>query len=249
MTDSPAKPTFGQDDLTRRAGWDALAEDIFGLSLRGFRTMAAAIRSPALLARAAHDPGWLDRYTPSIRVAFTLVALTIGLRFLYSAEDSAFFLQMRNSLQPLEDQLAGRDLDAAARELLNVYFIAYPLAYFGLHALGGVILRVWGKGTPAPVRIRLYFICLIPSLIMGVGTIAVYGLLNGLNLLLLTQASLLISLLLYVLTAFRIQSEGIRRGPRLWRAALAGVTMLIIDTIISLMSFIVGLIFIFASLG
>ena len=56
---------------SRKVGGDDLIEDMFGLNLRGLKTLWVMFASPRKGYEAARSPDWMDRsYTPSIRLLF-----------------------------------------------------------------------------------------------------------------------------------------------------------------------------------
>ena len=247
MTQQETKPAgFGDDDITRPAGWDALLNDLFGLNVRALRSLTASLASPARLFEAARDPDWLGRYTPSIRLVFTLIAVTVFLRFVWADEGSGLYQATREQFAALEDTFSGYDLDALTRDYLNIYLIAFPTAYFFVHALFALMLRVWGKGTPLAVRIRLYFVALLPGLLLGVSMTVLMATLSfdQVTVLLLPMFALVWAV--YAITYFRGMAQRMTAGPRLGRSLLTATVLLVADNVGSLVAYVASLSWIIA---
>lgn len=247
MAQQETKPAgFGEDDMTRASGWDALLDDLFGLNVRAVRSIFASVLSPAKLFTAARDADWLGRYTPSIRLVFTLIAVTVFLRFLWADEGSGLFQGTRDLFGTLADTFQGYDLDQLTRDYLNIYLIAFPTAYFIVHALFALVLRVWGKGTPLAVRIRLYFATLVPGLLLGV---AMMGLMAALTFDQLTAwlfPMFGVVWAVYALTYFRGMAPRMSTGPRLWRSALTATLIVIADNLGSFAAYVASMSWIIA---
>ena len=61
----------------RDPGLNDMAEDLFGLSLRGLATIRDSFLRPADLFSAARTPDWQGRYTPSVRLVISLITFTL----------------------------------------------------------------------------------------------------------------------------------------------------------------------------
>lgn len=226
MTKDKQREGHGEDDMTRFAGWDALADDIFGLNVRGFRTMWVSVFNPARVFEAARDPDWLGRYTPAIRLTFVIIAAAMALQFLWTYEGSPVWNTVEEAVRDFQDELQGRAIDSVIREVLLAYAVLYPLAYFALHIPLSLLAGTWGKGVPMPVRSRLYFAALVPASIVSlIVTI-------GQNLLPADAASavaawaLLVIVLTYFAVIFRGLAPRLSAPDRLWRAGLMAVIMI-----------------------
>jgi hypothetical protein len=149
-------------------GLGALTEDLFGLNLRGLRTVVATFIRPRAVFEAARHPTWLDRYTPTIRLAFFIMSLTAVFRFLWASEEGALAAAVTEQFVALEDEL-GDDFDRAAaiERYFGIYAAAMPFVWFGAQVLLALVLRVWGKGTGAVLRLRLHMTAIIPSTLFG----------------------------------------------------------------------------------
>lgn len=222
---------FGEDDLTRASGWDALLDDVFGLNVRGFRTMWASLFNPARVFEAARDPGWQDRYTPAIRLVFVIFALTEFLQFLLSGEATPIWQTVVETVSSFEGDLYGREVDAVAREVLLAYSALYSIAFFVLHIPMSLFVGTWGKGVSMPVRSRLYFATLVPGTLIGLALVIGQNTISTE----INQTSSLIFMALIILayagTIFRGLAPRISVGGRLWRAGVMGLLMIAVTAI------------------
>ncbi|KCZ95828.1 hypothetical protein HHI_03617 [Hyphomonas hirschiana VP5] len=256
MDDTPpsspaAKPAgYGDDDMTRASGWDALLDDLFGLNVRALATLWVSCTQPSKLFTAARDQNWLDRYTPSIRLVFSLIAVVVFLKFLWTNDASALFATSRQMFEDLALEFPGRDLDGATREYLAILLVTYPFTYFGIHALVSVFVNIWGKGTPLPVRIRLYFVTLIPVLLTGVVSTLLYAVMTVEQL----NASILIVPLMVLGIYGAVLMSGLKpvypsARRRMWRSGLGAGVMFGGDMAVSLLSSLWAVTWLYASAG
>ena len=205
--------------MTQRVGADALAEDVFGLNVRGLKTMRDAVLRPGVVFAAARSRDWSQRYTPSVRVVFWLLTATSFLRFLWASDDSAMFLNFEANLSAVEDPARRREL---ARSVLAAYAALVPFLFLAFEGLLAAVLRVWGVATSYAERYRLLLVALIPSTLF-------------LTLMTLTLPFLPLAAVVpvgYAVAASAVildASTGARGGVagrgvgRFWRAALLGV--------------------------
>ena len=256
MDDTPSSRTdtkpagYGEDDMTRASGWDALLDDLFGLNVRALATLWVSFTQPSKLFTAARDHGWLGKYTPSIRLVFSLIAVVVFLKFLWTNDTSALFATSRQIFEDMAIEFPGRDLDTATRDYLAILLVTYPFTYFGIHAILSVFLNIWGKGTPMPVRIRLYFVTLIPVLLIGVASTLLYAVMTVEQL----NASVLIAPLVLLGIYPLVLMNGLKPvypsgRARLWRGGLGAVVMFAGDMTVSLVSSLWAVIWLYASAG
>lgn len=192
------KAGFGDDDMTRASGWDALLDDLFGLNVRALATLWASFTQPSKVFTAARDPDWLDKYTPSIRLVFSLIAVIVFLKFVWTNDTSGLFGYTRQTFEAMNVPLPA-DIDTVTARYLSMLLLTYPFTYFGVHAVFALFLRIWGKGTPLPVRIRLYFVTAVPVLLLGVVSTTLFGGMTMAQVELATLTGLLVMLLVYFL--------------------------------------------------
>lgn len=161
-------------------GFDDFLEDLFGMNIRGFKTIWVLITRPKLYFIAAKTPDWQARYTPSFRVWFAIIALTAALAWIWAGPDSPMFNVYREALLPMVEgankSLAPRDLmieaesfniDQAARDVIRWTNIFLPVTYFMTLGIIAFLFRSFGENLPYIVRLRYVFAIIIPGSLLG----------------------------------------------------------------------------------
>ncbi|MEQ8299335.1 MAG: hypothetical protein RH945_02205 [Hyphomonas sp.] len=239
MTSPTAPPDPADDDMSRASGWDALLDDLFGLNVRALNTMRAILVSPRPVFEAAREMDWSGRYTPSIRLVFTLIAAMVFLRFLWGGEGSALHEMTREGFES-ERAILGSGVDQFTSDYLSIWLVLFPFAYFLVHAPIAFMLQIWGKGTPATVRFRLYFAALLPGLLLGLLTTVAIPFMNVAAFEAVLVPALALTALIYAATVFRGLPVEIMAGRRMWRGALFGGIAVCADLLIAISTFVVG---------
>nr|WP_070960988.1 hypothetical protein [Hyphomonas sp. Mor2] len=146
----------------QRPGLDSLIEDVFGLNIRGLKTLWQLIIRPRDVFESARFTDWRSRYTPTIRLTFSVITVFMLLSFFWAAEDGPFYQMILVQLE--EAAKTNPDLPPAD-QVLDAFFAAYsfsyPFVYMLIHAVIGVLVFFWGSGTGWVTRIRLYFALLV----------------------------------------------------------------------------------------
>ncbi|MEM7083127.1 MAG: hypothetical protein AAF465_10365 [Pseudomonadota bacterium] len=148
----------------RSVSYDALVDDLVGLNWRALKTLWWSVTQPKAYSRAAWHDDWQNRYTPSFRVWFTLVAILFFFQFFWAADDSAlialFASQIERSGALLSEGVTSLD---ASRFFARVNFSILPIVSALCLFLLGCLWRAWGEPVPIVVRIRYVFAVVIPS--------------------------------------------------------------------------------------
>lgn len=164
-----------------RIGFDSLLEDLFGLNVKGLKTIWTLLISPAKYFQAAKSREWMNKYTPSFRVWFGIVALTAAFKFIYAGKDSAmlelYTLQMEAMKETFESgrQSAGRDPidlshidpEVSAMSVLKWIFILSPFMTMIFMSLLAFVYRAWGEKLSFVVRLRYVFAMIITGSVVG----------------------------------------------------------------------------------
>lgn len=214
-------------------GWDAIVEDLFGLSWRALETIWHVFVRPAEVFEAARTQRWLDRYTPSIRLVLSLIAVMLVLRIIWGGSGSPMYEQ----IYPTMEVIAAENPSlGTATELADQYWTGWalvtPFAYLLAHFIGALSLRIWGEGTPFAVRLRLYFTALIPGLFLALVTLILTRWVADSQMLVYLLSTTLFLVVVYFVTALR----GLRRtyeaaARRVWRAGLFAFVALMFDLV------------------
>jgi hypothetical protein len=234
-------------------GLNSLFEDMFGLNVRGLRTVGASFIRPRLVFEAARHPHWLNRYTPSIRLAFFIMSLTAVFRFLWANEEGVLATIVDGQLAQIAEG-TGQDFDrqAASQLYLGTYAAFMPFAWLAMQSLLSLVLRVWGRGTSAVLRLRLHMTAIIPSTLFGLLFLIIIPLIEDgvmFSMLWWSVASAGFAVLLDALTSFRGGVGGETPLGRITRALTFAVFVGATNVMVSLLSSLVGYIAVFIPLA
>ena len=156
---------------TNLVGFDDFLEDLFGLNIKGLKTLLTCFKSPQDYYRAAWSPDWQGKFTPSFRLWFTIIAITFFFQFFWASPDSIYVEDMA---QFAEEILARRKAsgtvipEGLTAKMYALREVKWSLGLTPLFSALFLILlaipyRVWGNTTPFIVRQRNIFITIIPS--------------------------------------------------------------------------------------
>ncbi|NNU17123.1 hypothetical protein HK107_12400 [Parvularcula sp. ZS-1/3] len=146
-------------------GSDELVEDLFGLNVRGLRTLRDMVIRPARVFEAARRADWRGEYTPSVRLVFSILTLLGFLSFFWAGEDTAFFEGFSKGFADGQDmeEFDGMETEVA-QEIIGVYSATLPFLYLIAHGFISQVVRVWGAGTDRVTRLRLHMASIVPSM-------------------------------------------------------------------------------------
>jgi len=224
-------------DKRSEIGLDTLIEDVFGLSWKGLGTIGHLVGRPRAVFMAARDADWLGRYTPTIRLVFSMIALLLLLQFFWVGEVSPQYQQI---LAQYEVRVAADPTLPDPRTMTD-QFIAYwtlimPFSYFSAHLAGAWLIRVWGKGTGMALRVRFYFALLVPGLILVILTSIALPLISLDSFLLYGVVTILVAGGVYGATYYRGMRGDYSGWALWWRAFFAGGFLLFLDLVSSVLT-------------
>ncbi|MEL6861828.1 MAG: hypothetical protein AAGL11_08320 [Pseudomonadota bacterium] len=132
--------------------------DLFGLNIRGAKTIGHLFARPKAVFESARVYDWQSQYTPTMRLAFSILTVFSLLSFFWTAEDGVLYQTLYNQFSEIyaSDPNSG-DLGELIDAMFAGYNIFFPFIYMLVHSVVGSIVFLWGKGTPWVSRIRLYF--------------------------------------------------------------------------------------------
>lgn len=223
-----------------RPGFDSLIEDLFGLNVRGLKTIWQLLISPKHVFETARVSDWRRKYTPTIRLTFSIITVFMLLSFFWAAEDGmmyqallAQFTEMAAASEaPVPPEQIARNIDTA----FAAYSFFYPLVYMLLHGLVGSVLFFWGKGTGWVTRLRLYFGLLTVGMTVALFSTLITPFLTPDMLVEFTFFGMAITILAYLLTYAR-GMWGTSSAPGvLIRATCLALIITMVDFIVSAMA-------------
>ncbi|MEE2565273.1 hypothetical protein [Hyphobacterium marinum] len=231
--------------MTNKVAIDDLAEDVFGLNIRGIRSIATIWIHPRRYFQSARSPDWDNRYTPSIRLWLSLIALASLLQFLWIGTDtplvSAYAAGFEDAGVTPSPGMTFQEL--GERAALWIYAFA-PAVQFVLFLAVLGFFPFWGERTSYSLRLRNLFAIMMPSAtamtlllpamaLIPVSLLTAFGYLIG-----------LLTLLLDTVTGFRGAFPAVDGLARLWRAGLLAVAILTLNVIANISAQIAGIVFV-----
>lgn len=229
---------------------DAIAEDLFGLNIRGVTSVYTLWRRPKRYFEAAKSLDWQDRFTPSIRLWLSFFALVSALKFWWIGNNDgmigAFASGFAEAGIMLPEGVTYRDI---GREAVTWIFGLIPILQIISMILLSMVYGFWGERTTLALRQRYLFSVMIPSasLMPLFVTIMVFipqsmvGIYGGML--------ALITLIVDYQTGYRGGFQSVSGLRRVWRAGLLALILVLINTVMSIGAQIAGIIMISGKYG
>lgn len=153
----------------KSVGYDDLLDDIFGLNFRALSTVWDILVRPKNYFKAAKNPGWEEKYTPSFRLVLGLLAIFALFKIVYTNPESMIF---QDFLQTELDYPTGPTDDVTREDIVarvgnQIYwmFLTVPIGLvFSWFSFSG-LKRIWGQPLNFVVRLRYVFTLAVPLLI------------------------------------------------------------------------------------
>ncbi|WP_203291921.1 hypothetical protein [Maricaulis parjimensis] len=236
--------------MTEKIGVDDLAEDVFGLNIRGLRSIGVIWIRPAVYFSAAQDAGWDGRFTPSIRLWLSLIALTSLFQFIWIGSDTplvaAYAEGFRNAgLVPPEGMTLQQLGERAA---LWIYALA-PMVQLALFLLVLGFFPFWGERATYSLALRRVFGVMIPSATLLVLFLPALALVPSSQVAMIGYVIGAVTFLLDALTGYRAAFPVASAFGRLWRAALLALCILILNVIANVGAQIAGIVLVSYQFG
>lgn len=222
---------------------DSIAEDLFGLNLRGLQSILVAWRKPRDYFEAARTPDWNGKYTPSIRLWLSFFALFSALKFWWFGTNAgmvgAFATGFEDAGLVLPDGLTYQDVGA---EAVLWVFGWVPILQIVSMVLLAMVYNAWGERTTLALRQRFLFAVMIP----GASLMPVF-----LTIMLFVPTSMITVYGVFLaIAAFSIDFQAGYRGGfsnvsktgRAWRAGVLALTLVTINTLTTIAAQIAGII-------
>ena len=226
-----------------RISWDDAAQDLFGLNIRGLKSIWALWVHPRRYFTAAQDPDWQKRFTPSIRLWLSLVALMSFLQFLWIGSDTPLVQIYAQGFKdggavPVEGMT---HQDLGERAALWIYGITPVFQAIALIILA-LIYPFWGQKTSFALRQRYLFATIVPSATLMLSLLPAMG---QMSIEMVANFGFVIAVIAYITdfaTSFRGAFAGKSTGGRLWRSALLAGVMLLFNAVTAILVQIAGIV-------
>ncbi len=253
---TPNQPSLA-NDLTGapRVGSDEFFYDIFGVNLKGLKSIWTLIVSPSEYFAAARLPDWGGDHWPSVRIWIGLMGILAALQFLWASESSemtAMFQTLAMSVAEGVQAGASRDgigislenLDRKdlGRRAFKLWAIIYPFFFVVMMCALAFVFRPWKPAASFVIRLRFIFAIVVPASVYGlVATLALINV-KGQLFQIISFAQLGIVLLIYGVTAYRGPFESHERGERLGLSFVTAILILVSVLVAQLTSMLVAIV-------
>jgi hypothetical protein len=132
---------------------ESVVEDLFGLNLRGLRSIAKLWTRPRDYFMAAKVANWNDRFTPSIRLWLFFFALFSAFKFLWVGSGEGMIEAFANGFSEARIQVPeGQSYRDIGKEAVLLIFGLLPF----LQIIGTIIIAFiypfWGERTTIALR-------------------------------------------------------------------------------------------------
>lgn len=222
---------------------DTVAEDIFGLNLRGLRSIGVLWRSPKLYFDAARHVDWRESFTPSIRLWLFFFALLSFFKFWWVGSSDGMIEAYASGFARAELPLpVGMTYSEVGREAVLLVFGLLPLFQITATILLALTFPFWGEPTTAALRQRYLFAVIVPSssLMPVFMTVMMFVPPQFLTLYGLGLAAL--TWIIDFQTGYRGAFQTAGRGGRIWRASLLSLCAVALNIATTLTAQLVGII-------
>ena len=250
MTTSDPGParTAGREPAVLRL--DAITEDIFGINLRGARSILALWASPRRYVEAATHADWQGRYTPAIRLWLFFFALFSAFKVWWLGQSAglveAWATGFSDAGVPLPPGTMYEDL---AREAIVLVFTLLPVLQIVATFAVALVYPYWGRPATAALRQRLFFATIVPSasLMPVVMTVMIFVpsqalMAYGVGLAALTFA-------VDFVTGYRGAFSPLSPWGRVWRSSLLALVIVGTNVVLSVLTQIAVILWINAKYG
>lgn len=250
MTDTTLKKASFAQDLTgaNRVGSDEFFYDIFGVNIKGLKSIWTLIRQPAEYFEAARLPDWGGDHWPSIRIWLGIMGVLVALQFLWASESSEMTAMFQNMVMSLGDGISASaaadgvtlDLSALDRQTLGKqtfkrWVVIYPFFFIGAMCILAFIFRAWKPASSFVIRLRYIFGIIVPASVFGLLTTLAMVNLSGHLYMIVSFITMPVMLILYALTAYRGPFHSYETGERI---GMSIVVAILIFTFMMLAQFI-----------
>ena len=238
------------ESQTAKLSADTIAEDLFGLNIRGLRSIATLWRHPKRYFAAARVPDWQNKYTPSIRLWLSFFAIFSALKFWWIGDNQGMIDAFSSGFANAQLQLpSGITYDDLGREAVLWIFGLTPLTQIVSMIILALFYRGWGEKTTIALRQRYLFAVLVPSasLMPLFLTIMVFVPSNW-----LTPYAILLAILTFAVdfqAGYRGGFSKVVGFSKIWRAALLALIVVGINVSTNIITQIVGIILIASKYG
>jgi len=231
-------PESGQAQNLASAGREELMVGALGFNFQYFKSIWALFRKPSEYFKAAKTPDWMNKFTPSLPLLMSIVALTMALEFFWGKPNGTYMKAASNGLTgkdglPLKNNAQFMENLA---ELVNTGSLISTPVYVLFIVLFAWAFRAWGEKLPMTIRVRYMFAIVIPGSIIGVLSTVTSPLLSDHVYSVLSIPVLILMYLVTFMTALRGPYQNHPAKFSIARAFLLTLSIFIISFIAQVLS-------------
>ncbi|MCA8899929.1 MAG: hypothetical protein KDA53_01625 [Hyphomonas sp.] len=222
-----------------------LAEDLFGLNIRGVKSVYTLWVRPRRYFEAAQTPDWGGKFTPSIRLWLSFFAIFAALKFWWLGSSDGMTGAYAAGFAQAGLQLpAGMTYEEVGAEAVLLVFGMVPFLQMFAMLLLALFYPFWGRPMTLTLRQRYLFGVILPStsLMPILMTIMIFVPQNMMTLYGVGLA--LVTFLIDLQAGYRGGFAHRNGAQRFWRAGLLAFVVVVLNTLTSVGAQIAGIIYI-----
>ena len=224
---------------------ESVVEDLFGLNLRGLRSIAKLWVRPRDYFTAAKAVNWNDTFTPSIRLWLFFFALFSAFKFLWVGNGEGMIEAFANGFTDARIQVPeGQSYRDIGKEAVQIIFGILPF----MQIIGTIIIAFmypfWGERTTVALRQRYFFGVIVPSASLMPVFMTVMMFIPSQSLTVYGFGLALITLIIDFQTGYRGAFLNVSGLSRAWRAGLLSLIVVGFNMVVTVLAQTIGIIFI-----
>jgi len=237
-------------DQVAQLSADTITEDLFGLSIRGLRSIATLWVHPKRYFNAAKVPDWQNKYTPSIRIWLAFFAIFSALKFWWIGDNQGMIDAFASGFSDAGLLLpSGMTYDDVGREAVLWIFGFTPLTQIVTMVALALVYSAWGEKTTVALRQRYLFAVLVPSTSLMPLFLTVMVFMPSH---LLTPYAIFLAFVTFVVdfqSGYRGAFSNVSGFSKTWRAGLLALIVVGINVITNIITQIIGILVIASKYG
>lgn len=255
MTETSSKQPSLANDLTGapRVGSDEFFYDIFGINIKGLKSIWTLFRRPVEYFEAARLPDWGGEHWPSIRIWLGIMGLLVALQFVWASESSEMTAMFQTLATIPADSfndaarnkgvtidLSALDRQSLGKQAFKRWVFIYPFFFIAAMCALAFIFRAWKPAVSFVIRLRYIFAIIIPASVFGVFTTLAMVNVTGQIYLAISFISMPVMTLLYAITAYRGPFYRLERGERIGLSIVTAILIMVFLLLAQLISMLIA---------
>lgn len=242
MTDITEAQLSIATDLTgaKRIGSDEFFYDIFGINIKGLKSIWTLLARPAEYFDAARLPDWGGEHWPSIRIWLGLMGILVALQFLWASESSEMTAMFQTITMSVAEgiqsgaasngntiYLDGLERQALGKRAFKLWIFIYPFFFIVAMCALAFVFRAWKPVVEFVVRLRYIFGIIVPGSVFGLVTTLALINVTGKTYQIISFALIPAMILIYGITAYRGPLHTHDQGERIGLSCVISVLIMV----------------------